>query len=262
MQNEFQSRHIGPRTTDVDTMLQTIGVNTLDQLIEETVPNNIRIKHTLNIGAPLSEYQYLHFIKDKAAKNKVFKNYIGLGYYNTITPGVIQRNIFENPGWYTQYTPYQAEISQGRLEALLNYQTMICELTGLPIANASLLDEGTAVAEAMHVFFEVRNKIKNKPQASKIFIDKNTFPQTIDVVKGRALPLNIELVIGDYKTFTPTEEYFAIVLQYPNTGGSVEDYKNIITACKAQEIYSVLACDILSLALLTPPGELGADIAV
>jgi glycine dehydrogenase len=262
MQNEFQSRHIGPRTTDVDTMLQTIGVNTLDQLIEETVPNNIRIKHTLNIGAPLSEYQYLHFIKDKAAKNKVFKNYIGLGYYNTITPGVIQRNIFENPGWYTQYTPYQAEISQGRLEALLNYQTMICELTGLPIANASLLDEGTAVAEAMHVFFEVRNKIKNKPQASKIFIDKNTFPQTIDVVKGRALPLNIELVIGDYKTFTPTEEYFAIVLQYPNASGSVEDYKNIITACKAQEIYSVLACDILSLALLTPPGELGADIAV
>lgn len=262
MQNEFQSRHIGPRTTDVDTMLQTIGVNTLDQLIEETVPNNIRIKHTLNIGAPLSEYQYLHFIKDKAAKNKVFKNYIGLGYYNTITPGVIQRNIFENPGWYTQYTPYQAEISQGRLEALLNYQTMICELTGLPIANASLLDEGTAVAEAMHVFFEVRNKIKNKPQASKIFIDKNTFPQTIDVVKGRALPLNIELVIGDYKTFQPTEEYFAIVLQYPNASGSVEDYKNIITACKAQEIYSVLACDILSLALLTPPGELGADIAV
>ncbi len=262
MQNEFQSRHIGPRATDVETMLQTVGVTSLDQLIDETVPINIRLKQPLNIGSPISEYQYLQFIKDKAAKNKVLKNYIGLGYYNTITPGVIQRNIFENPGWYTQYTPYQAEISQGRLEALLNYQTMICDLTGLPIANASLLDEGTAVAEAMHVFFEVRNKIKNKPQASKIFIDKNTFPQTIDVVKGRALPLNIELVIGDYKTFKPTVEYFAIVLQYPNASGSIENYQSIITACKAQEVYSVFTCDILSLALLTPPGELGADIAV
>ncbi|HOY41860.1 MAG TPA: aminomethyl-transferring glycine dehydrogenase [Chitinophagales bacterium] len=262
MQNEFQARHIGPRATDLSSMLQTIGVNSLDQLIEETVPANIRLKHDLNIGAPQSEYQYLQLLKEKAAKNKVCKNYIGLGYYGTITPGVIQRNIFENPGWYTQYTPYQAEIAQGRLEALLNYQTMISDLTGLPIANASLLDEGTAVAEAMHVFYEVRNKAKNKPQAHKIFIDKNTFPQTIDVVKGRALPLGIEVVVDDYKTFSPTEEYFAIVLQYPNGNGSIEDYKQTIAACAASEIYSVLACDILSLTLLTSPGELGADIAV
>lgn len=262
MQNEFQARHIGPRITDVDAMLQTIGVSTLNQLIEETVPANIRMKHTLNIGEPQSEFQYLQTLKTKAAKNKVCKNYIGQGYYGTITPAVIQRNIFENPGWYTQYTPYQAEISQGRLEALLNFQTIVSDLTGLPIANASLLDEGTAVAEAMHVFYEIRNKAKNKAQAHKIFIDKQTFPQTIDVVLGRALPLGIEVIIDDYKNFEPSESYFAAVVQYPNASGSVEDYKTFIASCKAQEVYTVLACDILSLALLTSPGELGADIAV
>ncbi len=262
MQNEFQARHIGPRPSDLTSMLSTIGVNSLNQLIEETVPANIRLKTPLNIGEPQTEYQYLQILKEKSLKNKVSKNYIGLGYYGTITPGVIQRNIFENPGWYTQYTPYQAEIAQGRLEALLNYQTMISDLTGLPIANASLLDEATAVAEAMHVFFEVRNKSKNKPHAHKIFIDKNTFPQTIDVVKGRAIPLNIEVVIDDYKKFSASEEYFAIVLQYPNASGSVEDYKATLATCKSHDIYSVLACDILSLAVLTSPGELGADIAV
>ncbi|MDB5227312.1 MAG: glycine dehydrogenase, decarboxylating [Bacteroidota bacterium] len=262
MKNEFQERHIGPADADLPAMLQTVGVATLDDLINETVPENIRLKHELTIGAPQTEYEYLQTLKEKAKKNKVCKNYIGLGYNGTITPGVIQRNIFENPGWYTQYTPYQAEISQGRLEALLNYQTMIADLTGLPVANASLLDEGTAAAEAMHVFFDVRNRSKGKPHANKIFIDKNTFPQTIDVIKGRALPLNIDVVVEDYKNFIPTEEYFAIVLQYPNSNGSVEDYKNVIEACKQKEIYSVLACDILSLALLTPPGELGADIAV
>ena len=262
MPNEFQARHIGPCPSDTEAMLQTIGVNSLEQLMEETIPSNIKIKHELNIGEPMSEYQYLQFIKEKANKNVVCKNYIGLGYYNTITPTVIQRNIFENPGWYTQYTPYQAEISQGRLEALLNFQTMISDLTGFPIANASLLDEGTAVAEAMHVFYEVRNKSKNKPQAHKIFIDQHTFPQTIDVVKGRALPLNIEVIVGNYKNFSPSEDYFAVVLQYPNAIGSIEDYKTFIENCKAQEIYSVLACDILSLALLTSPEELGADVAV
>jgi glycine dehydrogenase len=262
MKNEFQARHIGPAESDVDSMLKTIGISSLDQLIEETVPQNIRLKHELSIGDPISEYQYLQILKDKANKNKVCKNYIGLGYYGTIVPGVIQRNIFENPGWYTQYTPYQAEIAQGRLEALLNYQTMVSDLTGLPIANASLLDEGTAAAEAMHVFFDVRNRSKGKPKANKIFIDQHTFPQTIDVIRGRALPLNIEVVVGDYKSFTPSEEYFAIVLQYPNANGSVEDYRAVLSACRDQEIYSVLACDLLSLALLTPPGELGADIAV
>ncbi len=262
MSNEFQARHIGPNAADTAAMLQTIGVASLDQLIEETVPANIRLKHTLTVGEPMSEYDYLEMLKEKARKNKVCKNYIGQGYYNTITPGVIQRNIFENPGWYTQYTPYQAEIAQGRLEALLNFQTMIADLTGLPIANASLLDEATAVAEAMHVFYEVRNKSRNKPAANKIFIDRHTFKQTIDVVTGRALPLNIEVVVDDYSNFVPSEEYFAIVLQYPNASGAVEDYRATIAACREQEIYSVLACDIMSLALLTSPGELGADIAV
>jgi glycine dehydrogenase len=262
MSNEFQARHIGPNAADTAAMLQTIGVASLDQLIEETVPANIRLKHTLTVGEPMSEYDYLEMLKEKARKNKVCKNYIGQGYYNTITPGVIQRNIFENPGWYTQYTPYQAEIAQGRLEALLNFQTMIADLTGLPIANASLLDEATAVAEAMHVFYEVRNKSRNKPAANKIFIDRHTFKQTIDVVTGRALPLNIEVVVDDYSNFVPSEEYFAIVLQYPNASGAVEDYRATIAACREQEIYRVLACDIMSLALLTSPGELGADIAV
>ncbi|HQO31566.1 MAG TPA: aminomethyl-transferring glycine dehydrogenase [Chitinophagales bacterium] len=262
MSNEFQARHIGPNAADTAAILQTIGVASLDQLIEETVPANIRLKHTLTVGEPMSEYDYLEMLKEKARKNKVCKNYIGQGYYNTITPGVIQRNIFENPGWYTQYTPYQAEIAQGRLEALLNFQTMIADLTGLPIANASLLDEATAVAEAMHVFYEVRNKSRNKPAANKIFIDRHTFKQTIDVVTGRALPLNIEVVVDDYSNFVPSEEYFAIVLQYPNASGAVEDYRATIAACREQEIYSVLACDIMSLALLTSPGELGADIAV
>ncbi|MCB0508182.1 MAG: aminomethyl-transferring glycine dehydrogenase [Bacteroidetes bacterium] len=262
MYNEFQARHIGPNATETQAMLATIGVDSLDQLIEETVPTSIRLKQALNIGEPMSEYQYLQLIREKANKNIVCKNFIGLGYYNTIVPGVIQRNIFENPGWYTQYTPYQAEISQGRLEALLNFQTMISDLTALPIANASLLDESTAVAEAMHVLYEVRSRSKNKGAANKIFIDKNTFPQTIDVVKGRALPLQIEVVVDDFQTFKPTEEYFAVVLQYPNSKGEIKDYENFVATCKALEIYSVFACDIMALTLLKAPGELGVDIAV
>ncbi|MFN8281845.1 MAG: aminomethyl-transferring glycine dehydrogenase [Chitinophagales bacterium] len=262
MQNEFQARHIGPRATDLEVMLQTIGVSSLDQLISETVPANIRLKNPMNIGAPKAEYQYLQELRTIAQKNKVFKSYIGLGYYNTIVPGVIQRNIFENPGWYTQYTPYQAEIAQGRLEALLNFQTMVTDLTGLPVANASLLDEGTAAAEAMHLLHDVRSRAKSKPIANKMFIDENVFPQTIDVIKGRALPLDFEIVVGNAATFVPTEEYFALLVQYPNGNGEIIDYTSIIKSCKEKEVYVVMAADILSLALLTSPGELGADIAV
>ncbi|HUM51833.1 MAG TPA: aminomethyl-transferring glycine dehydrogenase [Chitinophagales bacterium] len=262
MQNEFQARHIGPRATDLNAMLQTIGVSSLDQLIDETVPANIRLKKSMNIGAPKAEYQYLQELKSIAQKNKVFKSYIGLGYFNTIVPGVIQRNIFENPGWYTQYTPYQAEISQGRLEALLNFQTMITDLTGLPVANASLLDEGTAAAEAMHLLHDVRSRAKGKAIANKMFIDENVFPQTIDVIKGRALPLNFEIVVGDASTFEASEEYFALLVQYPNGNGEIVDYSSIIKSCKEKEVYVVMAADILSLALLTSPGELGADIAI
>ena len=262
MQNEFQARHIGPRATDLNAMLKTIGVSSLDQLIDETVPANIRLKKSMNIGAPKAEYQYLQELKSIAQKNKVFKSYIGLGYFNTIVPGVIQRNIFENPGWYTQYTPYQAEISQGRLEALLNFQTMITDLTGLPVANASLLDEGTAAAEAMHLLHDVRSRAKGKAIANKMFIDENVFPQTIDVIKGRALPLNFEIVVGDASTFEASEEYFALLVQYPNGNGEIVDYSSIIKSCKEKEVYLVMAADILSLALLTSPGELGADIAI
>ena len=262
MQNEFQARHIGPRATDLNSMLKTIGVSSLDQLIDETVPANIRLKKSMNIGAPKAEYQYLQELKSIAQKNKVFKSYIGLGYFNTIVPGVIQRNIFENPGWYTQYTPYQAEISQGRLEALLNFQTMITDLTGLPVANASLLDEGTAAAEAMHLLHDVRSRAKGKAIANKMFIDENVFPQTIDVIKGRALPLNFEIVVGDASTFEASEEYFALLVQYPNGNGEIVDYSSIIKSCKEKEVYLVMAADILSLALLTSPGELGADIAI
>ncbi|MBK8351561.1 MAG: aminomethyl-transferring glycine dehydrogenase [Saprospirales bacterium] len=262
MQNEFQARHIGPRATDINAMLQTIGVSSLEQLIDETVPANIRLKKSMNIGAPKAEYQYLQELKSIAQKNKVFKSYIGLGYFNTIVPGVIQRNIFENPGWYTQYTPYQAEISQGRLEALLNFQTMITDLTGLPVANASLLDEGTAAAEAMHLLHDVRSRAKGKAIANKMFIDENVFPQTIDVIKGRALPLNFEIVVGDASTFEASEEYFALLVQYPNGNGEIVDYSSIIKSCKEKEVYVVMAADILSLALLTSPGELGADIAI
>ena len=247
MQNEFQARHIGPRATDLNAMLKTIGVSSLDQLIDETVPANIRLKKSMNIGAPKAEYQYLQELKSIAQKNKVFKSYIGLGYFNTIVPGVIQRNIFENPGWYTQYTPYQAEISQGRLEALLNFQTMITDLTGLPVANASLLDEGTAAAEAMHLLHDVRSRAKGK---------------AIDVIKGRALPLNFEIVVGNASTFEASEEYFALLVQYPNGNGEIVDYSSIIKSCKEKEVYLVMAADILSLALLTSPGELGADIAI
>ncbi|MBP6660659.1 MAG: aminomethyl-transferring glycine dehydrogenase [Chitinophagales bacterium] len=262
MQNEFQARHIGPRATDLNAMLKTIGVSSLDQLIDETVPANIRLKKSMNIGAPKAEYQYLQELKSIAQKNKVFKSYIGLGYFNTIVPGVIQRNIFENPGWYTQYTPYQAEISQGRLEALLNFQTMITDLTGLPVANASLLDEGTAAAEAMHLLHDVRSRAKGKAIANKMFIDENVFPQTIDVIKGRALPLNFEIVVGDASTFEASEEYFALLVQYPNGNGEIVDYSSIIKSCKEKEVYVVMAADILSLALLTSPGELGADITI
>ena len=262
MQNEFQARHIGPRATDINAMLQTIGVSSLEQLIDETVPANIRLKKSMNIGAPKAEYQYLQELKSIAQKNKVFKSYIGLGYFNTIVPGVIQRNIFENPGWYTQYTPYQAEISQGRLEALLNFQTMITDLTGLPVANASLLDEGTAAAEAMHLLHDVRSRAKGKAIANKMFIDENVFPQTIDVIKGRALPLNFEIVVGNASTFEASEEYFALLVQYPNGNGEIVDYSSIIKSCKEKEVYVVMAADILSLALLTSPGELGADIAI
>jgi glycine dehydrogenase len=258
---EFQGRHIGPGTADTNAMLATIGTSSLEELISKTIPASIRIKGDLNIPAAISEFEYLAELKKTAAKNKVYKNYIGQGYYGTITPSVILRNIFENPGWYTQYTPYQAEISQGRLESLLNFQTMVTDLTGLPIANASLLDEATAAAEAMAMIFHHVNKtdVISKP---KLFVDNAIFPQTKDVLVTRAEPLGIELVYGDYKSSSIDSTYFGAIVQYPNDNGSVEDYRNFIEKVHAAEGLVIMATDLLALTLLTPPGELGADVAI
>jgi glycine dehydrogenase len=258
---EFTQRHIGPNPTDTRLMLETIGVSSVEELIGRTVPAAIRNKESLSIPDGISEFAYLSELKKVAAKNTLFRNYIGQGYYGTITPSVILRNIFENPGWYTQYTPYQAEISQGRLESLLNFQTMVSDLTGLPISNASLLDEATAAAEAMAMFFHHVNKsdVISKP---KFFVDSNIFPQTKDVLATRATPIGIELVFGDYATAEIGNDCFGAIVQYPDNNGAVTDYRSFIEKVHAADGLVVMATDLLALTLLTPPGELGADAAI
>lgn len=258
---EFQHRHNGPNESQTEEMLKTIGINSLDELVNRTVPSGIRMKGELNLPQAMSEAEYLSHIKEVSLKNKIFKCYIGQGYYDTITPSVILRNIFENPAWYTQYTPYQAEISQGRLESLLNFQTVVSDLTGLPIANASLLDEATASAEAMTMFFGLLNKDHSNPSRPKFFVDVETFPQTKDVVLTRAVPVGIEVVFGDYKKTQINESFFGALIQYPNDKGSVEDYRNFIQQVHNAGAYVAMATDLLALTLLTPPGELGADVA-
>ncbi|MBV4355815.1 aminomethyl-transferring glycine dehydrogenase [Pinibacter aurantiacus] len=258
---EFKGRHIGPTEADSTHMLRTIGENSLEDLVGKTVPAAIRMQHELNLPNAMSEYEYLQHIKEVSLKNKTFKNYIGQGYYDNITPSVILRNIFENPGWYTQYTPYQAEIAQGRLESLLNFQTMVSDLTALPIANASLLDEATAAAEAMTMFFNALNKDHDHISRPKFFVDNDTFPQTKDVIITRAVPVGIEVVFGDYKQAQFDETYFGALVQYPNDKGSVEDYRSFIDNAHKVGAYVVMTTDLLALTLLTPPGELGADAA-
>ncbi|HMQ89070.1 MAG TPA: aminomethyl-transferring glycine dehydrogenase [Flavilitoribacter sp.] len=260
--DQFAKRHIGINESELGKMLEVIGVSSLDQLIDETVPETIRIRREMNLPAALSEYEFLEELKKTAAKNKVFKSYIGLGYHPTITPSVILRNIFQNPGWYTQYTPYQAEISQGRLEALLNFQTTISDLTGLPIANASLLDEGTAAAEAMIMFHSQRNKKNKGASVDRFLVSDQVYPQTLDVLIARAEPLGIEVVSGDWRTFDLDDNVFGILLQYPAASGEICDFRSLTAAAKSKEVYVTVACDLLSLALLTPPGEWGADAAV
>lgn len=259
--NEFKGRHIGPNEKATASMLAVIGEASLSSLIEKTIPGSIRVKGDLPIPAAVSEFEYLQELKKVAAKNKVFKNFIGQGYYGTITPSVILRTIFENPGWYTQYTPYQAEISQGRLESLLNFQTMITDLTGLPLANASLLDEATAAAEAMAMLFHQVNKTDTitKPV---FFVDENTFPQTKQILITRAAPIGIELVFGDYKTFTADQSCFGALIQYPANNGSIEAYTSFIQQIHEVGGYVVMATDLMALTLLKSPGELGADVAV
>ena len=256
--DKFVNRHIGPRMVDVNEMLKAVGVATFDQLINETIPSSIRLRESIELSTPVTEYRFIANLKKISVKNKILKSYIGLGYYDTITPAVIQRNILENPGWYTQYTPYQAEISQGRLEALINFQTVITDLTGLKIANASLLDEGTAAAEAMIMFYSLR-KEKN---AHQFFVSEECFPQTIDVLKTRSKPLGIDLVIGDHTTMELNENIFGLIVQYPSDKGEVYDYRNLFSKAKKNNIYIIIAADLLSLTLLTPPGEFGADCVV
>lgn len=258
---EFTARHIGPDERETAEMLATIGVSNLEELIARTVPASIRMDHDLRVPPALSEADYLRELKNTSLKNKTFRNYIGQGYYDTITPSVILRNVFENPGWYTQYTPYQAEISQGRLESLLNFQTMVSDLTGLPIANASLLDEGTAAAEAMSMFFHQLNKNTDAPERPKFFVDAEVFPQTLAVVYTRANPLGIQIEVGDYKSAQLDNTYFGALVQYPNDKGSVEDYRAFIHAAHGAGALVAMATDLLALTLLTPPGELGADCA-
>lgn len=260
--NAFSNRHIGPNASEIDAMLAHIEVNSVDELIDATVPQHIRLKEPLQLRNALSENDYLTALKEKASKNKIARSYIGKGYYGTLVPSVIQRNILENPGWYTAYTPYQAEISQGRLEALLNFQTMVTELTGMEIANASLLDEGTAAAEAMIMFFNLRSRTQQKEGGVKFFIDKNCFAQTVDILKTRALPLGIELEVGDYASFQPSNAYFGAIIQYPDGIGEINDYQPFVDHCHESGMKVCAAADILSLVLLQSPGSWGADCVV
>jgi len=260
--DNFNKRHIGPREEELELMLSKIGVKNLDKLIDKTIPDSIRLKKPLNIPEGVSETEFLNSIRETAQKNKVFKTYIGLGYYNSIIPSVIQRNIFENPSWYTSYTPYQAEISQGRLEALLNFQTMVMELTGMEIANASLLDEATAAAEAMIMLFNTRSNNFPEEERKVFFVDNNTFPQTIDVLRTRSVPLGIILETGNYNEFKNFNKTFGVLVQYPCCDGSIEDYSGYINKLHEKNIQVVVAADIMSLGLLVPPGKWDADVVI
>ena len=246
--NKFVNRHVGISAEDIPSMLQAIGVKSVDELIDQTIPSDIRLKEPLNLPEPMTEREFAEHISELASKNEVFTSYIGMGWYDTVCPAPIQRNVFENPVWYTSYTPYQAEVSQGRLEALLNFQTVIAELTGLPLANCSLLDEATAAAEAATMFYGSRSRAQVKAEANTLFVDENVFASTLAVINTRMIPQGIKVVVGDYKTFEFTPDVFGAIVQYPNADGSIEDYKEFIVR------------DLMSLVLLTPPGEWGADV--
>jgi glycine dehydrogenase len=258
--DRFINRHTGPREFEIPIMLEKIGLKSLDELIDQTVPSNIRLNRPLNLSPALTERQYYRRIHELGQKNKFFESYIGLGYYDTITPAVILRNILESPSWYTSYTPYQAEISQGRLEALLNFQTVVCDLTGMQLANASLLDEGTAAAEAMIMMFNLRSRADVKEGKNVFYMDHMLFPQTIDVVRTRALPLGIEIKIEDLGKAAFSDKTFGCLIQYPNANGEIADYKQFVQDTHAKGILVAVAADLLSLALLTPPGEWDADV--
>src|SRR3989339_173809 len=260
--DNFIQRHNGPRDHEIDLMLKKIGVSNFDELIDKTVPKTIRLEKPLNLPDGISEYEYQQKLMRIASKNKIFRTFIGLGYYDTIVPAVVQRNILENPSWYTSYTPYQAEISQGRLEALLNFQTVVMDLTGMEITNASLLDEATAAAEAMLMMFNSRSRNAVKNNANILLVDENIFLQSLDVIITRSAPLGIELKICKYTDFSFNEKTFGAIVQYPAADGKILDYKEMASKAHAAECMVAVAADLLSLVLLTPPGEWGADIVV
>ncbi|EAQ38646.1 glycine dehydrogenase [Dokdonia sp. MED134] len=260
--DSFALRHIGPRRSDLPEMLKTVGVETMEQLIFETIPDNIRLDNPLSLDPAISEHEFAAHITALSNKNKVYRSFIGLGYNQAITPAVIQRNILENPGWYTAYTPYQAEIAQGRLEALLNYQTMITDLTGMELANASLLDEATAAAEAMALLFSVRSRAQKKEGVHKFFVSEEILPQTLSLLQTRSTPIGIELVVGKHEDFDFSSEYFGAILQYPGVSGKVYDYAAFVEKANAAEIKVAVAADILSLVKLRAPGEFGVDVVV
>ncbi len=259
---QFLWRHVGPRPEDIEEMLGVIGVKSVDELIGQTVPESIRLKKVLDLPTPLTESEFLARIKAVASKNKVYRSFIGQGYYDTISPAVIIRNILQNPAWYTSYTPYQAEVSQGRLEALLNFQTMIVELTGMELTNCSLLDEATAAAEAMQMMYALRSKEMKKAGANKLFVDNKVFAQTKDVLITRSAPQGIDLLFGDYDTFEFTPEVFGVLIQYPASNGEVRDYTEFTEKVHANGSLVAVAADLMSLVLLTPPGQWGADIVL
>lgn len=259
-QELFSSRHIGPREADLKEMLEVIGVESVEALLQETVPANIRLKGLLDLPKALTEAEYYNKIKGIASKNKLYRSFIGLGYNDTITPAVILRNVLENATWYTSYTPYQAEVSQGRLEALINFQTMILELTKMELTNCSLHDEAQSTAEAMNMMINLRSKAKKKAKANKVFVDNNVFIQTKSVLETRSTPMNIEVVYGDYKTFEFTEDFFGAIVQYPTAEGSLRDYKEFVAKCHENEVLTTVVADLMSLAILSAPGEWDADI--
>lgn len=258
--SKFVNRHVGIAAEDVPAMLETIGVSSLDELIEQTIPSNIRLKQPLNLPEPMTEREFAEHISELASKNEIYTSYIGMGWYDTVCPAPIQRNVFENPVWYTSYTPYQAEVSQGRLEALLNFQTMVCDLTGLPLANCSLLDEATAAAEAMTMFYGARSRAQVKAGATTLFIDEKVFESTKAVIHTRAIPQGITLQVGDYRKVEWNGNIFGAIIQYPNSEGSIEDYKTFVAQANANGTKVAVAADLMSLVLLTPPGEWGADV--
>lgn len=258
---KFYHRHIGISVSDQKKMLEKIGTKTLDELIDNIIPLNIRLKEPLNLPQAVSEHEYLEDVIALANKNRTYTSYIGMGWYDTVSPSVIIRNVFENPVWYTSYTPYQAEVSQGRLEALMNFQTVVSELTGLPLANCSLLDEATAAAEAGTMMYALRNREQINREANKLFVDEKIYPQTLAVINTRMQPQGIEVIIGDYKVITIDETFFGAIVQYPNSNGSIEDYSTFTQKAHDAGLKIAVATDLMALVLLTPPGEWGADIA-